>query len=99
VLTSPRAFETPGGAYRLARKRPNRQEALENKLCGFGAGFFSSGKAAGSTDTGGISGFCQRSMTEKRQAKCIGCFQALTQSRYRRYSPDERNELKLFFVF
>jgi hypothetical protein len=32
-------------------------------------GFFSPGKAAGSVDTGGISGFCQRSMTEKRPTR------------------------------
>ncbi|MDR3305392.1 MAG: hypothetical protein LBS85_05140 [Clostridiales Family XIII bacterium] len=36
----------------------------------FYAGFFLAGKAAGSVDTGGINGFCQRSMPEKRQVKC-----------------------------
>jgi hypothetical protein len=35
----------------------------------FDAGFFSSGKAADSVDTGGISGFWQRDMMKKRQAK------------------------------
>ena len=33
-------------------------------------GFFSSGKAAELVDTGGISEFCQRSMTEKRPMRC-----------------------------
>jgi hypothetical protein len=40
----------------------------------FHAGFFSAGKAAGSVDTGGISGFCQRSMPEKRQVKCASYY-------------------------
>jgi hypothetical protein len=51
---------------------------IGNKLYKFDAGFFSSGKAAGSVDTGGISGFWQRGMMKKRQAKCKGYFQALT---------------------
>jgi hypothetical protein len=41
------------------------KEAIGNKLFKFGAGFFSSNKAACSVDTGGISGFCQRSMMGK----------------------------------
>jgi hypothetical protein len=39
---------------------------LRNKVDKFGAGFFSSGKAAGSADTCSINS--QRGMTEKRQA-------------------------------
>jgi hypothetical protein len=58
---------------------------IGNKLYKFGAGFFSSGKAAGSVDTGGINGFWQRGMMEKRQAKCKGYFQALTKGTGRNY--------------
>jgi hypothetical protein len=54
------------------------KEVIGNKLYKFDTGFFSSGKAAGSVDTGGINGFWQRGMMEKRQAKCKGYFQALT---------------------
>jgi hypothetical protein len=54
---------------------------IGNQLYKFDAGFFSSGKAAGSVDTGGINGFWQRGMMEKRQAKCKGYFQSLTKGR------------------
>jgi hypothetical protein len=62
-----------GGEYKFQCK-----EVIGNKLYKFDAGFFSSGKAAGSVDTGGINGTWQRDMMEKRQAKCKGYFQALT---------------------
>jgi hypothetical protein len=46
------------------------KELENNKLCKFRVGFFSEGKAAEPVDTGGINGFCQRSMPKKRQVKC-----------------------------
>jgi hypothetical protein len=42
--------------------------------CSVRAGFFSTCKTAGSADTGGICGFCQRSMARKRQAKCASYY-------------------------
>jgi hypothetical protein len=54
------------------------KELLKNKLRKFGAEFFSSGKAAGSVDTSGINRFSQRSMTGKRQAKCVSYFSTAT---------------------